>query len=247
MSDSRILRLNPALNPADYAEAFQRDGYVRIPEIFEPDTADAIAMMLEQGTPWIPVISDAKGREEPITREIAERLGPAGVQERLKALMAQAREGFAYSYLHYPMLSAYLQGQHPGHPLHVVTEYMNGREFLDFGQAVIGHPHIVKADVQASFYRPGDFLNLHDDLGDIAERRAAYTLGFARRWRPDWGGQLLIHDAQGGIARGFAPSFNAMTLFKVPTWHSVAPVASFAGGPRLSITGWLRDDPPAGG
>lgn len=247
MNEGPILRINPTLNAADYAAAYARDGYVQIPAILDAATAEGIATVLERGTPWVHVISDAHGRESAITRDLVNRIGQAGLDERLRGLMAQAREGFGYSYMHYPLITAYLEGRDPGHPLHLITEYLNSREFLDFGQAVIGHPHIVKADAQASFYRPGDFLSLHNDVGDIAERRAAYTLGFSRRWRPDWGGQLLFHDDRGDIQRGLAPGFNVLTLFKVPTWHSVAPVAGYAGAPRLSIVGWLRDDPPVGG
>jgi SM-20-related protein len=45
------------------------------------------------------------------------------------------------------------------------------------------------------------------------------------------------------IERGFMPGFNALTIFNVPRWHSVAPVAPYAGAPRLSIVGWARRDP----
>ena len=63
-------------------------------------------------------------------------------------------------------------------------------------------------------------------------------------WRPDWGGQLMFHDANGVIERGFKPGFNVWTVFRTPRNHSVAQVASYADGKRRSITGWLRDDPP---
>ena len=78
----------------------------------------------------------------------------------------------------------------------------------------------------------------------MGERRAAYTLGLTRDWRTDWGGQLLFHDEAGDVPRGLMPRFNVLTLFKTPQWHTVATVAPYAGAPRLSITGWLRDDKP---
>ncbi|PTT81551.1 proline hydroxylase [Pseudomonas sp. HMWF010] len=101
--------------------------------------------------------------------------------------------------------------------------------------------------VQASNYRPGDFLTLHDDSHRRDDRLAAFTLGFTREWRPDWGGQLLFHDADGQIERGFMPGFNVLTLFRVPRPHSVAPVAPYAAAKRLSLTGWLvrESTPPA--
>jgi len=112
---------------------------------------------------------------------------------------------------------------------------------------VIGQPQVDGVRVQASNYRPGDFLTLHDDSHRRDDRLAAFTLGFTREWRPDWGGQLLFHDADGQIERGFMPGFNVLTLFRVPRPHSVAPVAPYAAAKRLSLTGWLvrESTPPA--
>ena len=95
-------------------------------------------------------------------------------------------------------------------------------------------------DAQASLFRPGDFLNLHDDK-DKGQRICAYTLGLSAHWRPDWGGQLLFHDERDDIKLGLMPRFNTLSVFKVPVRHSVAMVASYARAPRLSITGWFLD------
>ena len=75
--------------------------------------------------------------------------------------------------------------------------------------------------------------------GKRVDRLVAYTIGFSRPWRADWGGQLLLHDEYGDVERGFAPAFNTLTMFRVPRVHSVAPVAPYAGAPRFSVTGWL--------
>jgi SM-20-related protein len=169
-------------------------------------------------------------------------MGRDAIARRLGEVDARARTGFAYRYLGYPMITAYLTGRDPGHLLHTVLEFMNSPEVLEFTRAVTAEPTVIKADAQATYYRPGDYLTLHDDTG-VGERRAAYTLGFTRRWRSDWGGQLLFHAPDGEIIRGLQPGFNVLTLFRTPQWHSVAPVAPYAGARRLSITGWLRDDP----
>ncbi len=138
------------------------------------------------------------------------------------------------------MISAILEGRDPGHPIHALTHWTNSREFLDFGQEIIIAEDVIKADAQATFYRPGDFLTLHDDDKPGADRRAAYTIGFTRQWRSDWGGQLLFHEKDGAIRRSYLPSLKGLNLFQVPQDHSVAPVAPFATAPRLSVAGWLR-------
>ena len=50
-----------------------------------------------------------------------------------------------------------------------------------------------------------------------------------------------FHDADGHVSEAYAPTFNALNIFRVPQLHSVTQVASFAGGPRLSVTGWIRE------
>lgn len=238
------LRLNPDLEFARFADIFARDGVVQIPDFLEPAAAEAIAAVLREGTPWELALSTESGEGETIPAPRMRELGPAALRARLEATARQAREGFAFVYLCYPMIQAYVEGRDPGHPLHALVELLNSAPMLQAGAELIGKPQVTKIDAQATWYRPGDFLTLHDDVG-VGERLAAYTLGFTRRWRPDWGGQLLFHDANGHITRGLAPGFNVLTLFRVPQMHSVAPVANYAGEPRLSITGWLRNDPPA--
>ncbi|HRE43544.1 MAG TPA: 2OG-Fe(II) oxygenase family protein [Terricaulis sp.] len=142
------------------------------------------------------------------------------------------------------MTDALLKGRDLGHPLHELTGFIHGPDFLRFAVAVTGAESAVRAEAQASYYNPGDFIGLHDDTSrEAGNRLVAYTLGFTRRWRSDWGGQLLFHDGKGDVERGLVPRWNTLTLFGVPRLHSVAPVAAYAGAPRISVVGWLRDDP----
>lgn len=237
-------RLAAGLDPADYATAYARDGVVQIDGLFPPEVAEGLARTLAQGTAWSLVHSDAEGGHAMLAPGDLARLSREQTRTRLDSVLRRATDGFAYLYLVYPMIDAYVDGRDPGHPLHEVTEFLNSPAFMTFAQAVTGEP-VVKVDAQATLYRPGHFLTRHDDRG-VGERRAAYTISLTRGWRPDWGGQLLFHDEAGDIRRGFAPRFNTLTLFKAPQWHSVAPVAAYAAEPRLTITGWLRDDPPHG-
>ncbi|WP_411289284.1 2OG-Fe(II) oxygenase [Phenylobacterium sp.] len=236
------LALNPALRAADHAQAYRRDGVVQIEGLFPAPAAEVLGAVLERSTPWSLVHSSEAGEHVIVEGAELAEMTQDGLKARVAEVARRASGGFGYIYLVYPMINAYLDGRDPGHPLHALTEFLNSPPFMDFVRAVTGEP-VVKVDAQASHYRPGHFLTLHDDLG-VGERRAAYTIGFTRAWRPDWGGQLMFHDEQGDIWRGFLPRFNVLTLFKVPMQHSVAAVAPYAAQPRLTVTGWLRDDPP---
>ena len=65
-------------------------------------------------------------------------------------------------------------------------------------------------------------------------------LNFTPVWRPDWGGVLQFLDADGHVAEGYSPAFNALNIFKVPQDHCVSSVVHHAPFNRLSITGWIR-------
>jgi SM-20-related protein len=236
--------LNPALRPADYAPAYARDGVVQVEGLFAAEVADALENALIRATPWSLVHADETGGHVILPPDRLAALPPDALRALIGRVTAQAGSAFSYLYLCYPMIDAYLDGRAPAHPLNGLTEFLNSPDFIGFVHEVTGEP-VTKVDAQATFYRPGHFLAQHDDRG-VGERRAAYTIGLTRAWRPDWGGQLMFHDPAGDVARGFLPRFNVLTLFKVPLPHSVAPVAPYAARPRFMITGWLRDDPPDG-
>ncbi|WP_269516093.1 2OG-Fe(II) oxygenase [Brevundimonas subvibrioides] len=240
---SQPIRLNPGLDARDFASAFQRDGVVQVADFLTPESADRIEAALKTATPWGLSLSNSAGKGEWLSPEALQALGREGVASRAREALKGARTGFAFSYLAYPIIEALLAGREPQHPTHGLVELLNSPEARDFCAAVTGETGITKIDAQATLFRPGDYLTLHDDTG-VGERRAAYTIGLTREWRTDWGGQLLFHDAAGDVSRGFRPGFNVLTLFRTPQWHSVATVAPYAGAPRFSITGWLRDDKP---
>ena len=163
MSDAPVLRLNPALDPAAFAQAYQRDGFVRIPDVFEPAVVDRLAGILEQTIDWDVICSNETGGAEVMTRARRAQLGSDAVAARLHAATLRARSGFAYIYLGYPMINAIVEGRDPGHPIHALTEFLNSPDFMAFGGAVTGETTITTVDAQATLYRPADFLTLHDD------------------------------------------------------------------------------------
>jgi hypothetical protein len=113
-------------------------------------------------------------------------------------------------------------------------------------QRLVSRESLLKVNAQATLYRPGHFLSLHDDSAHPEQhRRVAYVLYMTRGWRADWGGQLQFLDAQGDVEEVWMPRFNSLGLFLVPTPHVVSYVAPFATQPRHAITGWLCDGPSA--
>lgn len=237
------IRLNPNLDACAFAEVYRREGVVQIPDFLTPDSAERLEAALKTATPWGLSLTNAGGHGEWLSPETLRTLGRDGVAAKAREALAGARSGFGFSFLSYPIVDALVAGRDPGHPTHALLQLLNSPEARDFCAEVAGESGVTKIDAQATLFRPGDYLTLHDDTG-VGERRAAYTLGLTRAWRTDWGGQLLFHDPDGDVPRGLMPRFNVLTLFRTPQWHTVATVAPYAGAPRLSITGWLRDDTP---
>ena len=230
------LRINGDLPIETFAARYAETGLVQIPLFLRAEDADDVTKAME-GLTWNIVAPDENSETLVITPEVIKKFGDAQVRQFLQSALRRAASGFSFVHMSYA-----LQDEHrrdPSAPIHRATEFLESPAFLDFGRRVIGAAAVGGVRAQASFYRPGDFLTLHDDTHRKDQRLAAFTLGFTRQWRADWGGQLLFHDAEGNVSQGLRPGFNVLTLFKVPRVHSVAQVASYAGSKRLSLTGWL--------
>lgn len=229
------LRLNPALDAAALAQQFATHGRLRVQNILAPECATLIADCLEKATPFDLALLDDNGAPLVLRGQRIDWNDP-----RIAAAVARAGSGFSFLYRSFPMLTAYQQRQPPGHLLHTVFEFLNSAPVIDFLHHVTGHADIVRLDAQATLYEPGCFLTTHNDLLPAHNRRAAYVLGFTRRWLFDWGGLLLFFDEARHVQDGYMPGFNTLDLFSVPQLHAVTSVAPFARAGRYAITGWAR-------
>ena len=95
----------------------------------------------------------------------------------------------------------------------------------------------------ASRYNEGDFLARHSDHMDT--RQLAYVIQFTKGWKPEYGGLLMIQNAQDYnlIEKVIVPKFNSITIFNVSTHnnpHFVSQVATGVKKKRLAIAGWFQ-------
>jgi Rps23 Pro-64 3,4-dihydroxylase Tpa1-like proline 4-hydroxylase len=227
--------LNPELDHVVLAEQFERHGRVQIQRVLSKSSAQRIYSCLAEETRY--ELCTNEGEE---TRVIANPT-PAQRQEFTKA--AWGRVGtHAFQFL-YDRHTLSLDGEaYPDqdHYLAKVTNFLNGAEFLNFVRGVTGMKAIALADAQATLYRAGHFLTVHEDNKPGPNRLVAYVLSLTALWRPEWGGLLEFVNEANQIEDGFVPNFNSLRLFRIPTKHYVSYVAPFAQAGRYSITGWLR-------
>ncbi|MDX1570536.1 MAG: 2OG-Fe(II) oxygenase family protein [Xanthomonadales bacterium] len=231
--------LNKELQWTDAAARLADVGRTQLPGLLEPALADSLFTCLHGEVPWSLALRDDEASRTLSAEEYA-RLDDAQRREILDACSKRAVNGFSFAYESYQMITAYLAKQNPDLLLHRMVEALNSPQFLGFARELTGDNRIVKADCQATSYRPGHFLTLHDDTYEDEGRLFAFVLSLTRRWRADWGGLLHFADRSGRVIDTFVPAFNTFNVFKVPIHHCVSMVTPFAGEPRYSITGWLR-------
>jgi Rps23 Pro-64 3,4-dihydroxylase Tpa1-like proline 4-hydroxylase len=232
--------LNPALDPDRIAWDFARDRRVHIPAILTEESAGRIHRCLSQETDFSLVCQTGSDRAE--AWRVANLSGQKEA-ELMTAAYSGARDGFHYLYDGHVLSREGEAYAHPSHYLAAVTRFLNGAPLLDLARRITGEPAIAFADAQATRYRPGHFLNQHDD-GNDRGRIAAYVLNMTPQWRWDWGGALLFSDRPGHVSEGWLPAFNALNIFAVPQDHMVGFISPFAGAHRYSITGWFRSRTP---
>ena len=241
-----MIRLSPDLDVPALAGAFQAAGRrLHVPGILAPDSAEAVAGVLEAETRWkTTVAAGGTYLELPLNGRFA--ADPAKQSWLDDAAVDGASPLTQYIFDTRRLTADREMGAAKGDAADAVLDFLNSEAFIGFARAVTGDDRIDLADAQASRYRPGHVLTAHNDVSPGKNRLYGYVLNFSRDWRADWGGNLVFYGEDGHIQHGWVPAFNALNLFIVPTRHAVTQVASFAARDRLSIVGWLRSNTKVG-
>lgn len=237
------MTFSPTITPGALAQAadlLASRGHVRIGHILADADAQAIHRFMEREAIWSRLITVGDEVRDLDPAEIARLDGTPEGDEMMRALTARARDRFQFLYDSVRVSDDPVERDARGLPVDHLLAALNGEEWLALFRRLTGREEIAMVDGQATRYLPGHFLTAHTDDVDGKNRVAAYVLGFTPRWRTDWGGLLTFLQPDGDLARAFMPRFNVLNIFTVPQWHSVSQVATFAGAPRYSITGWLR-------
>jgi len=220
-----------------YRRQFAQRTRVQIPNFLQVDAATRLRDCLQREVPWT-LAERSAGKARTIPADQYSAMTPVERQSALEAAYAAARDGFQFAYDSYMLVQAARERRDPGLLVHVALEFFNSPEFLQFARWFSGEPRIHFVNGQCTRYRPGQFLNRHDDE-DVQEGRVcAYVVNLTPRWDADWGGLLQFPGPDGGVTDSFVPRWNSLSLLRVPQPHSVSLVAPWAGEDRIAITGW---------
>ena len=233
------IQLNPDLDSILYRDVFRRHARVHIPEILTFDSANRILELLRNEVPWQAHFND-RDKTYDLHRDQIAVLPDNKKALVVEQLQRNAQTRFQYIFLNYSISDAVEQQSNPGVELNAFHDFINSYEVLDLIRTITRIKEIRFADCQATLYRPGHFLTVHNDDVEGTGRLVAYTLNFTPNWRADYGGILQFLDEQEHIDEGYLPKFNALNLFKIPARHAVSYVTPFAASGRYSIIGWFR-------
>ena len=207
MSDTdTVLSAPPALNSGlaaeSYVEEFRMKGRVQVRDLLTDCSARALSHKLQNETRWTVTFNDGEKKCD------VERYDGNLRRHLTYAAWDRATTSFQYIYERhalswdrepYPDRDHYYAG---------VVGFLNAPEFLDLMREITGIPEIAYTDRQATLYRPGDFLTVHNDEAKLAKRLVAYVLNMTPLWRSDFGGASQFIDDRGNIAEGYVPAFN---------------------------------------
>lgn len=243
--DPALIRLSPDLDVPALTRAFAERRRLHIPGILAPESAEAVASVLEAEKRWkTTVAAGGEFFELPLD---GVRAAEPGKQSWLDNARVDGENPVTQYMFDTRRLDVRdLQGDQPLDAADAVYDFLNTPDFLDLMRAITGDDRIDLVDAQASRYRPGHVLTAHSDVAAGLNRLYGYVLNFTREWRADWGGNLVFYGPDGQIEHGWVPAFNALNLFVIPTQHAVTEVASFAPRNRYSIVGWVRSRSRAG-
>lgn len=236
--------LSKTLDVQALARAFATKARLHIPGILDTAAARRLhaALLAEPGWQCATLVN-GEGIDIPL-HEI-DRWSPERMSAFVTGADREAARGFHFMFDSIRLTSLLKAGRPVAPVYRELCAFLSGPEFLGFIHQLTDDRRPRHADAQATRYRPGHYLNVHDDNQPGFGRLYAYVLNLTPDWRADFGGSLAFVGPDGHGLESYTPAFNALNVFRIPHAHAVTPIALFAPATgRLSVTGWLRDDEP---
>ncbi|MBL4671014.1 MAG: 2OG-Fe(II) oxygenase [Arenicella sp.] len=232
------IKLAPHENLETLRSEYQSDSRVQIRDFLESKSAQRIYHSLRSQTQWN-LAWNLNGQHQDMDYTAVKGWTETQKKTLDDLIHQQASYDFQYRYTAVPIYDIYQKNLLPGHFFNSIYEFLNSEELLKLARTVTGFEQISFADVQATRYSKGHFLNEHDDHVIGKNRLAAYVLNLTPKWKHDWGGGLIFPDENEQAVTWF-PKFNVLNIFTVPQKHAVTIVSPFAPESRYSLTGWFR-------
>ena len=244
------LQLNPDLDTSKITADFKSKRRVRIENVLEAGSAEAIFDCLRNYTAWELCYSGPNSEPMRVSNQDFLQMSADDLTKLGTEVHRRGATSYQYIYKFFPIVDAITAGRVTDSSLlYDIATFLNSAPFMQFARDVTADDRLVKLDPHANLYEPSHFKNLHDDMRvdknarDRSTRRYAVVLGFTKNWSVNWGGNMSFYPAPNPIsAESSYPGFNTIEIFEVPALHRVSIVMPFAAKGRYTIAGWLRED-----
>lgn len=228
--------INRELDFNQYALTLAEKGRVQIPNYLDSELAEILYQCLSNDVEWD--LAYKVDKPEVIPNHILKSVEHEKLIDIRKRLESKPSDEYSFIYHTYMMVTAYLERRNPELFLNRLFEMLNSPDYLNFSRQLTGTFNINKINAQATKYIIGDYLKPHNDFDSKEGREFAYVINLSKNWRSEYGGLLRFLDDDKESEDEFVPSFNSLSLFKVPKMHEVTQVIN-TNLPRYAITGWL--------
>src|SRR5450432_345148 len=155
-------------------------GRVQIRDLLTDCSARTVSHKLQNETRWTVTFNDGEKKCE------VEQYDGNLRRQLTFAAWDRARTNFQYIYERHALSWDREEYHDQDHYYSGVVKFLNAPEFLNLMREITGIPEITSTDGQATLYRPGDFLTVHNDDAKLAKRLVAYVLNMTPVWRSDW-------------------------------------------------------------
>jgi SM-20-related protein len=239
--------LNPTLDQVKLSADFEKKRRLRVPDFLRPAGALALYKHLEQYVGWQPfLVSEGK-----LLTAAPDVHGSYPID--LHRIMCDrayegARRGFASLYeadrlFPEDLPQGLLQNDHADSSLLAhFSHFLNSAEALNLIRGVTRKSEIQRVEIQATRHRRNHFSTFRALMPPTQSSEtvfAAFTITLNLEWMPEWGGLLEFQSHEGYVVEAYVPSFNVIDIFSLPQGHWISPVAPFAAGMRMAISGRL--------
>jgi Rps23 Pro-64 3,4-dihydroxylase Tpa1-like proline 4-hydroxylase len=235
------VRLNPDLKVDGLRERFASTGRMQIPNAFAPETAERLHHCLMHELPWMLAHYTDEGPSY-LRKEDMARMSPEQQAGFMQQIFARAAHDFQFVYLDFPVSgTARIEGQRKFYA-HQILAFLKSEPFQSLLKTLTEYSDLLDVDAHATCYQAGHFLTEHNDLVNADDpRKFAYVINMTKDWRGDWGAKTEFFDDDGSVVESFVPSFNTITIFRVPQPHSVTFVPPFCPARRVAMSGWFLE------
>jgi len=233
------IELGANINVDEIKKRFAETGRAQVKNVLADQAAERFFTCLSKDISWSLAYNDGN---EALSLTAAQ-MGQLQGQDRMRLhneIFDRATRQFQYAYSDYPVAKTLNDPNSPNLYVHDVLRFVNSEPFLALIREITGLEGRLSADGHATCFQSGHFLTIHDDVDNDDKRAIAYVFNMTKDWRPDWGAALQFFDDELNIVETFAPTFNALNIFRVPQIHTVSFVPPYAQGRRYGMTGWFH-------